>query len=190
MKLKELLGQVFPNKPYLTDHISEDVEATHADFRTVASVKALCSRSRINKTTKVCVVSTGDRDDNAANGRWTKTYNVVVCCTSNCGDWSMRSITCRIPMRIEVDGYDDVSIHPEDYEIADPNEEPYVSVDDDSNKLTIHFHRDNRVVLFFSTGQEGDDDPMELPVYGDWLQNTLGRYLVEHWLEWHGIGSL
>lgn len=189
MKLKELLGQIFPNNPHLTDHIDPELEATHADFRAVASVKALCDRSRINKSNKLHVVSTEDRDDNSPNGRWTKVYNVVISSISNGGDWTMRSIVCRIPMTIEIDGYDDIYISPTYYEPTDKTGEAYVSMND-YNEMQIHFDYDLKEPLFFATNSRGNDDPMQLPIYGDWLQKTLGRSLVQQWLEWNGIGSL
>ena len=190
MKLKELLGQIFPNNPHLTDHIDPELEATHADFRAVASVKALISRSRINKSTKLKVVSTKEEDDNSPNGRWTKVYHVIISCISNGGDWSMRSISCRIPMTISIDGYDDVHISATPYE-ADPskNGEAYVSMDDEYRELTIRFDYDMDAPLFFATGQK-DDDPMQLPTHGNWLQKTLGYALVEQWLEWNGVKTL
>ena len=191
MKLKELLCQTLPETIHYMVDVDPTIEATHADFRAVASVKSLLGRSWCNKTVKVSVASKEERDDNSANGVWTTIYHVIVSTISSCGDWSMRSIVCRIPMDIEVDGYGDIAIRPTRLPDGDPqNEEPYVSMDDGSQTLTIHSGEDLRFPLFFATGKQGDDDPMRLPHHGNWLQRTLGYHLIDQWLRWNGMRTL
>jgi len=193
MNLKELLCQTLPKSVHYSVNVDPDIEATHADFRAVASIKSLLGRSWCNKTIKVDLLYKKNRNNSndPDNPQWVTVYHVVVSAISNCGDWSMRSIVCRIPMEIEVDGYSDIAIRPTQLPDGEPqNVEPYVSVDDSTGQLTIHTGEDLRFPLFFATGRQGDDDPMQLPHHGSWLQRTLGYHLIDQWLRWNGMRTL
>lgn len=164
MKLKELLCQVLPTSIHYSVDVDSDADATHADYRAVAAVKALCGRSWCHKEIDIEIVMKQQRDDNSANGLLTDVYIVMVHATSLGGDWSGRQIECHIPMQIEVDGYGDVFVR--------PNED-----------ITVGY-------CFRATDRLGKEDAVSLPTHDTWLQHALGRHLVEQWLRWYGMMSI
>jgi hypothetical protein len=162
MKLQELLEQA------LDGHILiQERDITRDDVRAVAAGKALVGRTPIMKSVGVTTVESIYRDDNCGgtmDGELTTVHRVTVVASSAGGDWSRRRIEAVIPMLVSISPYGEIHIEPDR-------------------------QRHDECALR-STGRQGHDEMITLPVFGSWLQRAVGHPLLREWMMWNGAKSL
>jgi len=161
MKLKELLLQALAESDQYIVNTIEDREIVHADVRAVASAKCIRQRTSLMKSLDVNVISVSSRDDNQSYG-YTDVYQIIVESESFGGDFSNRYVFTSIPMLISISCYGEINIE----------------IDQTNNSILR------------ANGRLGEDEVIDLPTYGDWLQYAAGKSLIKEWITWHGILAL
>lgn len=167
MNLQELLAQPLQERDAIVARLVDDREIARDDVRAVAAAKAIRHRTPAMKAVTVVVDLVEDRDDNCSGAMamcLTDVYRVTVSASSTAGDWSSRRIEAVIPMIVSVSPYGEIGIE----------------CDRD---------RESECVLR-STGCMGDDEMIDLPTFGSWLQHAAGKSLLREWLMWHGVSEL